>query len=216
MTRIALFALIPFAVSCTGKIDDVDTSGDQTDTGETDTDTDTDADTDSDTDTDADTDSDTDTDTDSDTDTDTTAADSFTLCINEFMASNETTFQDAAGAYPDWIELHNYGTETVSLHGVGITDNLGDPSKHSIEDLVIDAGGFVLLFADRDTDEGVDHLDFNLSIDGEELGLYTPGGAELDAFEFGKQVTDVSAYRTTDCGDEWSYTKSATPGASNE
>lgn len=186
----------------------IDSAAPGDDTGDADTDTDSDSDSDS--------DGDSDTDTDTDSDTDTTTGDGWTLCINEFMASNASTYEDAGGAYPDWIELHNFGSEELDLEGVGITDNLDDPFKHTLEGLTLAAGGFVVLFADGDLDEGDDHLDFNLDIEGEALGLYGPGGAELDALEYNKQITDVAAYRTQDCGGEWSYTKAATPGDSNE
>ncbi len=35
--------------------------------------------------------------------------------ITEFMASNNSTVQDADGHYSDWVEIYNAGTEAVDL-----------------------------------------------------------------------------------------------------
>ncbi len=138
------------------------------------------------------------------------------LCINEFMASNASGYQDESGAYPDWIELHNSGDEDIDLEGFFITDDLDAPDKYALGAVGIAAGGFLVLFADGDLDQGVLHLPYNLDARGESIGLFDPGGAQIDALNYPEQVTDVSAYRTTDCGDTWGYTTSPTPGASNE
>jgi hypothetical protein len=138
------------------------------------------------------------------------------LCINEFMASNSSTITDEKGAYPDWIELHNPTGAAMDLSGVTVTDDLADETKHELQNLVLDAGGFLVLFADDDEEEGDNHVGFSLSAEGEEIGIYDPDGVRLDALEYAKQVTDVSAYRTTDCGEVWDYTTEPTPGESNE
>ena len=37
------------------------------------------------------------------------------LLLTEFMAVNQTVLADEDGEHPDWIELHNAGTNVVSL-----------------------------------------------------------------------------------------------------
>jgi len=56
------------------------------------------------------------------------------LVINEFMADNETTIEDPnePGEYPDWIELYNGSDSAVTLNGMYLTDDLGEPTKWQI------------------------------------------------------------------------------------
>ena len=56
------------------------------------------------------------------------------LVINEFMADNETTIEDPnePGEYPDWIELYNGTDSSVTLNGMYLTDDFGEPTKWQI------------------------------------------------------------------------------------
>ncbi|MCB9797341.1 MAG: lamin tail domain-containing protein [Alphaproteobacteria bacterium] len=138
------------------------------------------------------------------------------LYINEFMASNETVLQDEGGAYPDWIELYNPNDEAVALDDWTITDDLAESDKHTLADLTIEAGGWLLLFADDDEEEGPNHVGFNLGRSGEQIGLYDPDGGAVDEISYGEQTTDVSAARSSDGANEWMIDESPTPGAANE
>ena len=137
------------------------------------------------------------------------------LVINEFMASNETGLQDESGAFPDWIELYNPTKETVSLDGWMMSDDLEEPDKHTLSNLEIAGGDFLVLFADGDDEDGDRHLGFSLSADGEEIGLYAPDGQAMDRLEYGSQATDLSAARIPDGGDVWEITNMPTPGEPN-
>ncbi len=138
------------------------------------------------------------------------------LWINEFMASNQGTLEDSSGATPDWLEIYNPNSDAVSLQDWTITDDLGEFDKHTLGDLSISAGGFLLLYAGGTPELGEQHVSFKLSAAGEELGLYAPGGQAIDELDFGPQEPDVSTARTTDGGAEWATTADATPGESNE
>ncbi len=71
-----------------------------------------------------------------------------TVRINEVMASNGATIADEDGEYPDWIELHNYGTAPVDLSGWGLSDNRGSPFKWRFPPAtLIDAGGYLVVWA---------------------------------------------------------------------
>ena len=48
-----------------------------------------------------------------------------TIRINEIVSSNSEYF-DSFGETPDWIELYNYGSESVNLLDWGITDDVED------------------------------------------------------------------------------------------
>jgi hypothetical protein len=165
---------------------------------------------------DADTDTDTDADADADADADTDVDLVGTVVINELMASNQSGIQDEAGAHPDWIELYNPGTSDVSLDGWTITDDLEQPDRHELDgSLSIPAGGFLLLFADDDEEEGPNHLNFDLSAEGEEVGIYDNQARPSDQIVFGAMAGDLSAARMPDGSTNWEITDAATPGASN-
>ena len=138
------------------------------------------------------------------------------LYINELMASNQTTIADDDGAWPDWFELYNPGAEDLSLAGWTVTDDIEEPDKHEFDrTLSVPAGGFLLVWADDDEEQGPDHVGFNLDIDGEDLAIYDAAGTRIDAVTFGAQVTDVSAARRPDGGDTWVLADPAPPGTSN-
>lgn len=138
------------------------------------------------------------------------------LWINEFMASNKDTLEDENGESPDWLEIFNPSDVDVDLEGWTVSDNWGEPDKHTLGALEIPAGGFVLLYAGGTPEVGDAHLGFKLGAAGEELGLYSPGGQVSDELDFGAQEQDVSTARSSDGGSEWITTTEPTPGESNE
>lgn len=79
------------------------------------------------------------------------------VVINELMTSNGSTLSDENGDSPDWIELHNTGTETVDLAGWGLTDNPERPLKWRFREARLDPGAFLLIYAsgkDRQPEAG--------------------------------------------------------------
>ncbi|MCP3937617.1 MAG: hypothetical protein GY708_19865, partial [Actinomycetia bacterium] len=144
-----------------------------------------------------------------------------TVYLNEFMADNDTTLEDPdePGEFPDWIEIYNPGPGTVDLGGMYLTDDLSDPTQFRITDTItVPAGGFLVFYADDDTEQGGLHTNFKLGSDGEEIGLFSAGGTvqiQIDAITFVTQTTDVSKGRCPDGSDTWSFFATATPGASN-
>ena len=143
------------------------------------------------------------------------------LYINEFMASNDTTIADENGEYDDWIEIYNPNDAPVNIGGFYITDDLTDLTAWQIPDdnpdaTTIPAGGFLLLWADKDTDQGPLHVNLKLSGSGEQIGLTAPNGTSIiDSLTFGEQTTDVSYGRYPDGSDNWQFFDTPTPGASN-
>jgi hypothetical protein len=143
------------------------------------------------------------------------------LFINEFMASNDNTIQDDAEEYEDWIEIYNGGTDPVDIGGMYVTDDLGELNMYQIpttdaKATTIEPGGFLLLWADKDTEQGVLHVGIKLSGDGEAIGLVDSDGATvLDSLSFGAQTTDVSYGRIQDGGETWTTFDTPTPGKSN-
>lgn len=139
------------------------------------------------------------------------------LVINEVMARNRSTIEDAAGGTPDWIEIHNTGAHDVDLQGMFITDDPHLPTQYEIpESIIVPAGGYTLLWAGGEP--GGDHLPFKLSGAGEAVALFdtrAAGLGQIDASYFAPQPVDVSWGRYPDGGDAWYAMHDPTPGAPN-
>jgi hypothetical protein len=166
---------------------------------------------------DADTDADSDTDTDTDVDTDAEPS-TVVLFINEFMASNTATLQDESGAFPDWLEIHNPGSAEVDLSGFGLSDDAAEPMKWTFAPgSRIAAGEFLVMYADKDAEDGPKHLSFNLDADGEDLVLSDAEGRLINQIlSYAPQTSDVSLARVPDDGPDWINDPTPTPGATNQ
>lgn len=120
------------------------------------------------------------------------------LYISEFMAANTRTLADEDGDYPDWIEIYNPNTGTVTLDGWSLTDTTNNLSKWSFPATNISGGGFLIIFASEKNRGALGprmHTNFKLSAEGEYLALVQPDGTTV-ASEFRPvfpmQVPDVS------------------------
>ncbi|MFH1467530.1 MAG: lamin tail domain-containing protein [Pseudomonadota bacterium] len=141
------------------------------------------------------------------------------VTVNEFMASNQTTIEDAEypDTWPDWIELYNTTDQAIDLEGYSLTDDFTACDKSPLpEGVSIAAHGFLLLWADHDQEEGALHLDFALSKGGEQIALCRPDMTPLTKIEYEEQQTDISVARIPDGGQTWEFDDTPTPGEANE
>jgi len=141
------------------------------------------------------------------------------LLVNEIMADNDTVFQDPdeAGAFEDWFEVYNPGSEAVDMSGMYITDNPNNPKKWQVgAGVVVPAGGYVVFMADSEAAQGPRHASWSLSADGESVSIYAADGTTLiDTVTFGPQAKDVPIGRLPGAPATWGALQSATPGAAN-
>ena len=103
------------------------------------------------------------------------------IVINEIMAKNESFLTDPEGEFEDWIEIYNGGSSAVNLANYIITDGNTTwqiPASNASE-TTVPAEGFLLFWADKDPEQGANHINFKLSGDGELLLLYMPDGTTL-------------------------------------
>ena len=119
------------------------------------------------------------------------------VVISEFMARNANTLPDEDGQFSDWIELHNPGTMPVNLDGWFLTDTTNNLMRWRIPATNIAANGFLVIFAsgkNRAVPGARLHTDFNLSGNGEYLGLVRPDGTIASEFAplFPEQFDNVS------------------------
>ena len=143
-----------------------------------------------------------------------------TIIINEVQGKNDTTIADEFDEYDDWIELYNSGSEAVNLAGYYISDNPDKPLKWQILDTdpvatTINPGEFILLWADKDLEQGVLHLDFKLKATDQVL-LTAPDGVTLiHQISFSEIETDFSYGSKTDAHSDYIKFNKPTPGQTN-
>ena len=149
-----------------------------------------------------------------------------TLVINEFMAKNDSFIQDPCGNYDDWIEIYNFGGTAIDVGGMYLTDNLLSPTKWQVPDdnpseTIIAAGGYLLIWADGQTEQGTLHASFAIKAS-EDIGLFeTDGSTKIDSIaDFPAQDADNSYGRFPNGSDTWQVfihdsNTPPTPGASN-
>ncbi|MHC4352233.1 MAG: lamin tail domain-containing protein [Planctomycetota bacterium] len=143
------------------------------------------------------------------------------LTINEFMASNSKSVQDPQGDYDDWVEIHNFGVDSIDIGGMYLTDNMSVPTKWRIPSdnrasTTIPAGGYLVIWADNDTSDPGLHANFKLDADGDEIGLIDSFGTTLiDSVVFGEQKGNISYGRFEDSSENWRFFSDPSPGATN-
>lgn len=137
------------------------------------------------------------------------------LVINELMATNALTIHDESGTASDWIEIYNPTDVDVPLAGYLLTDDFAQPSKATIGDVIVPAGGYLVLWADKRPELGPRHVDLRLSADPDQLGLARPDGSFIDRLQYGTQARDFSAAREPDGSDHWVIEWHPSPGAAN-
>ena len=140
------------------------------------------------------------------------------VVINEFMASNTSTYADAAGEYDDWIELLNTGDVPLYLGNFYLSDNENTPGKWQLPPVWIQPQQHLVFWADGDTGQGPEHASFKLDAGGEFIGIFENTGGNLlrvDGYAFGPQQADVALGRLPD-GTGPFQPVLATPGATNQ
>ncbi|MCF7976109.1 MAG: lamin tail domain-containing protein [Phycisphaerae bacterium] len=143
------------------------------------------------------------------------------IVINEFMASNGSVIRDGQGQYEDWIELYNTADRPVDAGGLYLTDDLAEPAKWQIPidraaETMIDAHGYLIIWADENTQDSGLHASFGLSASGEEVGLFHEDGmTAIDWLMFPEQTHDMSYGRFPVGHGPWQFMIEATPGKEN-
>lgn len=135
----------------------------------------------------------------------------WTLQINEICSSNSSAAgnQDECGHYSDWIEIYNYGAETLDLAGMYITDDSTNMTKYmfpyGFAETKIEPGKCVIVWADDESWRGPLHTNFKISSTGSFIGLAYDMQKEyvyLDSVSCPRISTDDS-YGRYDNGDSW-------------
>ncbi len=144
--------------------------------------------------------------------------------INEIMAKNYETWENAHGQFEDWIELYNPGNEALELGGLYLSNNADNRLMHRIPVDENDytqspAGGHVIFIADGRRDLGSAHLNMRFRSAGgtvylsyllEDVLLVT-----IDSVTYPEAIEGSSYGRYPDGSDTWYEMNHYTPGNPN-
>ena len=140
------------------------------------------------------------------------------LEISEVVADNESGLQDERGQFEDWLELENCGVTQVALDGFALTkaffdDDAAWPFPPGV---TLAPGERLVVFCDKDEEEGSLHASFRLDRDGDVVLLVRAGEppAPVDALAFGP-LADDEAFGRPSCGAEPQVLAAPTPGGPN-
>jgi hypothetical protein len=141
------------------------------------------------------------------------------VVISEVVAANSDGAVSPAGEHADWIELQNVSGQSVDLSGLYLTDAKSDPTKWRFPaGTTIEAGGYLVVWADGGAEgEGL-HAGFKLDKDGETvrlIGRDSQANAVLDEIEFRNLRAGVSYGRIGDGSVRTLSVLRPTPGAAN-
>ena len=139
------------------------------------------------------------------------------VVINEWMAVNTGSVLDPADGHPDtWFELFNTTAQAVNLSGWHLTDDPNQPTKFTIPGgVTLAAGGHMVIWADDETLQGGNHVNFTLTNTGGLIALFDASAQLVDSVTYGAQATNISQGRTPDGSDTIVNFSAPTPGAAN-
>ena len=115
--------------------------------------------------------------------------------------------------------LRNYYKDTVTFlignNDHDLEDNLNIIPSSNQFSTIVPANGYLIIWFDKDQDQGPLHIGEKLSADGEGVYLYNAERVLIDSVTFGVQETDISMGRYPDGSDRWVKFTTPTPAKSN-
>ena len=142
------------------------------------------------------------------------------IAINEILASNNGCCLDEYGENDHYIELYNFGNDTVDVAGFFLTNDVENHDNYAqiqtgSDSTNIAPGEFLLIWSDDSPTQGLLHLDALLSNTGGQLALYAQDTSTIvDLMSYSVQAPDMAYAREQDGGGDWIY-MDPTPGLSN-
>jgi hypothetical protein len=140
------------------------------------------------------------------------------LVINEVAPLGTDNCIDFLGANEDWIELYNPGPSAVYLGNKFISDDASNWNKWPLPNVTLDPGEFQLLYADKEPEQGVNHLDFKLDDLSETVYIsevQNNARVLIDSITYSNIPINHSYGRATDANPNWIDWTVSTPNASN-
>jgi hypothetical protein len=121
------------------------------------------------------------------------------------------------GDYPDWIEIHNPGQESLELEGYGLSDDPTRPFKWIFPPVTLAPDGYLVVFASgKHKVQSYIHTSFQLDRAGELVALTAPSGVVSDQVFSGGIPIDMSMGRSPNAPSVWVWFEHPTPGMAND
>ena len=115
--------------------------------------------------------------------------------ISEITTSNRSTLRTEDGSYPDWVELYNPSSKTVSLEGLILADRMSGKTGRAFPDVKLAPQGRVLVYADGQQSRGNElHMPFSIA-EGETVYLLSAEKEVLDQLSTEGVEKDASVCR---------------------
>ncbi len=148
---------------------------------------------------------------------------SSSVVINEIMVANVDMFLDKSYDYGGYVELYNPTDNPVRLLNMYVSDNPSDLLKYRLKAAsgIIPAHGFVNLWFGHNGDNGdympdaMAQVPWKLDCDGGTLFFSDKNGNLVASQTYPAGIPRTSYARKTDGGEEWGYTSTPSPEASN-
>ena len=138
------------------------------------------------------------------------------LIINEVMASNTGEVMSPAINFDSWIEIYNPGETAVNLGGMYLSVDASSPLAWQIPSDMgsVPAGGFKVIWLGSN-DIKSNQAPFKLDCDGGTIFLSDKNGELITKQNYPEAMSRTAYARKTDGGEEWGWTATPTPEASN-
>jgi hypothetical protein len=141
------------------------------------------------------------------------------VVINELMADNVSSWPDADAPgcpeFDDWIELYNASADPVDLTGWGLSDDPAVPARFVLPATTLEPGGWLVVTADSEPEQGPLHAPFSLGAGGEDVVLTDAAGVVVDQLRFPALLPDQAWGRRGDGSTSLGLLSRATPGEAN-
>lgn len=142
-----------------------------------------------------------------------------TVLINEIMAKNSyfSNTLDCDGKPSDWVEIFNWGKDSLNLDGLFISDSKSDPLKTPIPAYTLAPGELLTLFGGKGKVLPYIHIGFSFSQNDDGIFIFDSSGNLVDSFEF-KSISlksDTSLIRFPDGSQNWVESSNPTPSSEN-
>ena len=141
---------------------------------------------------------------------------SIIVVINELMASNAGIVMSPATNFDSWIELYNPNSQAVNLGGMYLSDDAENLKLWQMPNDLgsIPAKGYKVVWLGSNELKS-SQAPFKLDCDGGTIYLSDKNGTMITSQAYPKALSRTSYARTTDGGEEWSWTSTPTPEATN-
>ena len=139
-----------------------------------------------------------------------------TIVINEVMASNTGSVMSPAINFDSWVELYNPSDQAINLARYYLSDDPSNLTRWQMPNDIgtIPAKGFLVVWLGSD-DIKSNQAPFKLDCDGGVICLSDKSGTLIASVSYPEAMSRTAYARTADGKDEWGWTSTPTPGASN-